>query len=103
MSKRLLVAKYGTTSVTNGEGMDLNRLKYYAANLARVTSEFDLIVVSSGAMITGKYSLEQIKGQNVVAGDETLATIGSPHVVTVLAGCSTTTWFISWTDTSYAS
>ncbi|MEK7471946.1 MAG: hypothetical protein AAB624_01735 [Patescibacteria group bacterium] len=82
MSKRLLVAKYGTTSVTNGEGMDLNRLKAYAANLARVTSEFDLIVVSSGAMITGKYSLEQIKGQNVVAGDETLATIGSPHVVT---------------------
>jgi len=82
MTEALFVAKYGTTSVTNGEGMDQRRLDAYAENLANVTSEYGLIIVSSGAMLTGKYFLEQLKGRHATATDETLATIGSSHVVT---------------------
>jgi glutamate 5-kinase len=62
----LIVVKYGSSSVTNEHGMDQDRLDLYASQLVEVTNE--LVVVTSGAVMTGRAEAPHITDEQVLAG-----------------------------------
>lgn len=54
MENEKLVIKYGSEAVTNEHGMDQELLHQYASDIQVVRETFDVAVVSSGAVATGK-------------------------------------------------
>lgn len=79
--KDLVVVKYGSSSVTNHNGMDTERLKTYADHLARLKKAYDIIVVSSGSVKTGQAIWNRF-GRPITESDQPYAMLGSAGVVT---------------------
>lgn len=80
--KELMVVKYGSSSVANQLGMDFERLDTYAHNLCQVSEQFDLIVVSSGAVAVGKAMWHKTDKRDLALSDRSAAMMGSAKVVT---------------------
>lgn len=77
-NKELIVVKFGSTSVTNEQGMDQDRLGVYAEHIAQVMEQHNVIVVSSGSINTGKAMWEGEPLQH----EEDYAAIGSGRAFT---------------------
>jgi len=83
-TRDLLVVKYGSSSVTNGVGMDEERVERYAGQLAELRREYDLILVSSGSVAVGRALWKSALVTNGYSpSEQTLATIGSGRAFTV--------------------
>lgn len=81
--KDLVVVKYGSTSVTNKHGMDMDRLDGYADRIARLHARYDVIVVSSGSVKTGEAIWRRHHVSDPVEGsDQPYAMLGSARAVT---------------------
>lgn len=80
MSKPVLVFKIGTSSITTPQGyVDEQLLKDIARQIAELHQTFDIVIVSSGAVGTGK---KFIKGYSGKIGErKAAAAIGNPILV----------------------
>src|SRR5262245_25069411 len=72
-SEEIMVFKYGSETVASEMGVNQARLNGYAEQLSRLPG--GLIVVTSGAVLTGKTLAPEIKDDQVLAG------IGSAEIV----------------------
>jgi glutamate 5-kinase len=54
MSKKILVVKYGSSSLSSDQGIDYTKIKKYVAKLSELANEYQIVVVSSGAVTAGK-------------------------------------------------
>lgn len=59
MKDKTVVIKYGSASVSDENGMDYNRLQQYAKKLARLSKKYNLVLVCSGAVATGRSVLKE--------------------------------------------
>lgn len=81
MYREIVVVKYGSSSVTNQQGMDSERLLVYAGNLAELYNQYNLVVVSSGAVAMGRYVWSQSTKSGLTLSDLSAAMMGSAEVV----------------------
>lgn len=75
--KELIVLKYGSDSVTNGRGMDQQRVDGYAEQAAELHARHGLIIVTSGAVAVGAWRWQQAGRDPEVADKQVLAAHGS--------------------------
>ncbi len=54
MKSKILVVKYGSSTLTGGNGLDQNKIDSYAAKLNNLRQDYRLVVVSSGAVAAGR-------------------------------------------------
>lgn len=66
--KEILVAKFGSSSITNDEGIDAGRVASGVDQLTSLRDRFTLVVVHSGAVAAGRAFTIQTVGEK--AGDE---------------------------------
>ncbi|MFN4286461.1 MAG: glutamate 5-kinase [Lacibacter sp.] len=80
MKKNLLVIKFGTAVLTNSQG-DVNKaiIRKIAAETAQLSNQYHIILVSSGAVSSGKHLLRQYKG--TLAERKAAAAIGNPILI----------------------
>lgn len=81
MAEELLVVKYGSSSVTNEQGMDQTMLDHYAEQLSEVHSQYGLVVVTSGSIAVGEYLWSQAHGDIPDNSEQPFAMLGSALVV----------------------
>ena len=63
MSKKVLVVKLGTAVITNKDGnIDTNIVKKVTDEVAELTGTYNVVIVSSGAVGSGKKFLKDYKG-----------------------------------------
>lgn len=76
--ENILVAKFGSSSVTDPKGMDEQRIYGYAQRLAQVSENTDsrLIIVSSGSVVAGQAIYEERVGRRAISL-QTAASVGS--------------------------
>jgi glutamate 5-kinase len=80
MHRPVLVFKIGTSSITteNGE-VDVPLLEQIAEQLANLHSKYDIVIVSSGAVGTGKRFIHQYSGK--IEERKAAAAIGNPILI----------------------
>ena len=54
MKRKIVVIKYGSSSVSHNKGIDHTRLEEYAAGLALLHRTHELVLVSSGSVVAGR-------------------------------------------------
>lgn len=80
MSKPVLVFKIGTSSITTSEGeVDEVLLESIAQQIAILHQEYDIVIVSSGAVGTGKKFIQGYSGK--IGERKAAAAIGNPLLV----------------------
>lgn len=80
MSKPILVYKIGTSSITTSEGVvDENLLDSIAQQIATLHERFHIVIVSSGAVGTGKKFIQDYSGK--IGERKAAAAIGNPILV----------------------
>jgi len=52
--KDILVVKYGSSSVSSSKGLDVGKISNYANKLVKLGQKYNIVVVSSGAVVAGK-------------------------------------------------
>lgn len=80
MQKPVLVIKLGTAVITDGKGV-ISRaiIKKVAAEIASLTTKFRIVLVSSGAVGSGKAFIKQYKGS--ITERKAAAAIGNPLLI----------------------
>lgn len=81
MNEKLVVVKFGSELVADGDGIDHKTIDRYAARLAKTYKDDDLIIVTSGAVAAG-IARETKKGRSTERYDDvTLAQLGSASIM----------------------
>lgn len=75
--KDIAVVKYGSNSVANEGGISRPQLRFYAEQIAELAQVYSVVLVSSGAIATGRSIWNECYGQEPQANLQTLATLGS--------------------------
>ncbi|MEI7918095.1 MAG: hypothetical protein WCH58_01810 [Candidatus Saccharibacteria bacterium] len=57
MKSKILVVKYGSSTLTGDSGLDQNKIDSYAAKLNDLRQDYQIVVVSSGAVAAGRVIL----------------------------------------------
>lgn len=80
MHKPLLVIKFGTAAITKADGsIDKDCIFHLASQIAEFHKEYHIIIVSSGAVGTGKTFLPSYQGK--IAERKAAAAIGNPLLI----------------------
>lgn len=80
MSKKVLVVKLGTAVITNKEGnIDAGIVKKVAGEVASLSSSYNVVIVSSGAVGSGKKFLRDYKG--TLLERKAAAAVGNPILI----------------------
>jgi len=80
MSKKVLVIKLGTAVITNRDGnIDTKVVKKVADEVAKLRETYDVVIVSSGAVGSGKKFLKDYKG--TLLERKAAAAIGNPILI----------------------
>jgi glutamate 5-kinase len=84
MSRKVLVVKLGTAVISNQEGnLDTGIIKKVAAEIAALSTKYRLVLVSSGAVGSGKKFLQDYKG--TLSERKAAAAIGNPILIQLYA------------------
>jgi glutamate 5-kinase len=84
MSRKVLVVKLGTAVISNQEGnIDTGIIKKVAAEIAALSTKYRLVLVSSGAVGSGKKFLQDYKG--TLSERKAAAAIGNPILIQLYA------------------
>ncbi|MES2971542.1 MAG: hypothetical protein V4702_04420 [Patescibacteria group bacterium] len=83
--RETLVVKFGSSSVANQQGMDMERLGLYAAHLAEVSQQYNLVVVTSGSVAVGQAMWGESDRREHMLSDRSAAMMGSARAVTAWA------------------
>lgn len=54
MNKKILVVKYGSSSLSGSDGLDISKISGYAAKIKDLSVDYQIAIVSSGAVVAGK-------------------------------------------------
>lgn len=81
MSKTIVVVKFGSELVTDDNGVDQKSIDGYAAGLVKVYKPSSLIVVTSGAVKTGRARASQLGVAQAEISEVTLSQIGAAQIV----------------------
>lgn len=85
MSKEIIVIKVGTSSVTDSNGnLDTTRVEKITGQLAVLNSSYNLVLVSSGAVGTGRRFIKNFSGK--ISERKAAAAIGNPVLMNHYAG-----------------
>ena len=77
MAKPILVLKFGTASITTTDGeLDELVIEQIARQVALIHKEYDLVIVSSGAVAAGKKFLKNYGG--TLNEKKAAASVGNP-------------------------
>ncbi len=77
MQKQVLVIKLGTAVITAKEGIiSLNIIKKVAKNIAALAAKYNVVLVSSGAVGSGKAFIKNYKG--TLTERKAAAAVGNP-------------------------
>lgn len=80
MQKKVLVIKLGTAVITNGEGkIDQAVIKKIAAQVATLSNQYNIVLVSSGAVGSGKSFFKKYKG--TLTERKAAAAVGNPMLI----------------------
>jgi len=80
MSKPVLVLKIGSAAITNSAGeVDEQLISSLASQLALIHSKFRIVIVSSGAVATGKTFIKNYSG--TISERKAAAAIGNPVLI----------------------
>jgi glutamate 5-kinase len=80
MQKPVLVIKLGTAVITNSEGIiDHSVIKKVAAEIAALSAKFRVVLVSSGAVGSGKAHIKNYKGS--LTERKAAAAVGNPILI----------------------
>lgn len=84
MSKPILVIKFGTASITSGKGeLDEKVIKEVARQVAAIHSQYNIVIVSSGAVAAGKNYLRNYGA--TLNEKKAAASIGNPILLKTYA------------------
>jgi glutamate 5-kinase len=84
MSRKVLVVKLGTAVISNQEGnIDTGIIKKVAAEIAALSAKYWLVLVSSGAVGSGKKFLQDYKG--TLSERKAAAAVGNPILIQLYA------------------
>ncbi|MBO9566513.1 MAG: glutamate 5-kinase [Niastella sp.] len=84
MSRKVLVVKLGTAVISNQEGnIDTGIIKKVAAEIAALSAKYRLVLVSSGAVGSGKKFLQDYKG--TLSERKAAAAVGNPILIQLYA------------------
>lgn len=84
MSRKVLVVKLGTAVISNQEGnIDTGIIKKVAAEIAILSAKYRLVLVSSGAVGSGKKFLQDYKG--TLSERKAAAAVGNPILIQLYA------------------
>lgn len=75
--KEVLVIKYGSSSVTDDNGINQARIDEYCRQLAALSHKYGLIVVSSGAAVAGKARWREVHHKEPTDFSQPYAMLGS--------------------------
>ena len=84
-SKEILVAKFGSSIVTNDTGIDKFRIEGYAKQLAQLKKDREidnLVVVTSGAVVAGRVRYSEMHDYASSVDEQVLASLGSGAIYT---------------------
>lgn len=81
MSENITVVKFGSELVANGVGVEQSRINDYASGLVETYGADGLIVVTSGAVASGKARVQQAGERLEDYSDVTLAQLGCASVM----------------------
>lgn len=80
MQKKVLVIKLGTAVITDEEGrVDESVIKKIAGQIATLSKEYNIVLVSSGAVGSGKSFIRQYKG--TLTERKAAAAVGNPILI----------------------
>lgn len=80
MPKPVLVIKFGTSSITNSSGdVDQNFILDIARQISILHQKYSIVIVSSGAVGTGKHSIQNYTGK--IAERKAAAAVGNPLLI----------------------
>jgi glutamate 5-kinase len=80
MQKPVLVVKLGTAVITNNEGkVDEEVIKKLASEVALLNNDYHVVLVSSGAVGSGKAFIKNYKGTLIQR--KTAAAVGNPILI----------------------
>ncbi len=80
MSRKILVIKYGSGSLSNKKGIDKKRIRKYVHKLSKLHKEYQIVIVSSGAVVAG---MSLIGHERKVYDSSIYAMAGSAAIVVV--------------------
>lgn len=84
MSRKVLVVKLGTAVISNQEGrIDTGIIKKVADDIAGLSRKYDVVLVSSGAVGSGKKFLRDYKG--TLSERKAAAAVGNPILIQLYA------------------
>lgn len=83
--KRTIVIKIGTSILTNGDFLDMDRIRDLSAFIAKLSSKFRIILVSSGAVASGFTRVSLNK--DLLVNKRALASIGQPLLMEAYRQC----------------
>lgn len=80
MEKKVLVIKLGTAVITNDEGkIDESVIKKVAGQIAALSKQYNIVLVSSGAVGSGKSFIKNYKG--TLTERKAAAAVGNPMLI----------------------
>lgn len=80
MEKKVLVIKLGTAVITNEEGMiDESVIKKIAGQIAALSKQYNIVLVSSGAVGSGRSFIKDYKG--TLTERKAAAAVGNPMLI----------------------
>lgn len=77
MDKKILVIKYGSSSLSDNNGLDTDKISNYALKIKYLSHKYKIVIVSSGAVVAGK----AIIGKNDNSNSAIHAMVGSAALV----------------------
>lgn len=77
--KDVLVLKYGSEAVTNGQGVDMECIGLYSDDIQEAQERYNTIVVSSGAAAMGRWLWEEHGGGEEMPTPQEQAMMGSAY------------------------
>ncbi len=78
MNKKILIVKYGSSSLSGNVGLDNIKMSEYAAKIKDLSTDYQIAIVSSGAVVVGK----SIIGSGGSSDAAINAMVGSAALVT---------------------
>ena len=54
MKDKILVVKYGSSSLSGSNGIDITKISEYARKINELNNDYQIVIVSSGAVVAGK-------------------------------------------------
>ncbi len=79
MHKPVLVIKLGTAVIANGEGISHSVIKKVSSEIASLSTKYNVVLVSSGAVGSGKKFIHQYKG--TLTERKAAAAVGNPILI----------------------